>query len=88
MKASSTSTAIVNPSPTFASVPLGPWDVGSVVNVDMKPALSGGTPPFVWSATGLPPGLAIDPVIGIVSGTVQGPGDTNYTITITADDGR
>jgi hypothetical protein len=34
---------------------------------------SGGTPPYRWSAGGLPPGLSIDPSSGIVSGVPTSP---------------
>jgi VCBS repeat-containing protein len=48
---------------------------------------------LTYSATGLPPGLAIDPVTGVISGTIaanaSGPGGaTVYTITVTANDGN
>jgi hypothetical protein len=45
---------------------------------------SGGTPPYTWSATGLPPGLSIGSSSGTVSGT---PTTANtYTVTVTATD--
>ncbi len=46
--------------------------------------------PLAFSATGLPPGLTIDPVMGVISGEIavgaaeEGP----YTVTVTADDGK
>lgn len=39
-----------------------------------------------WSATGLPAGLSLDPVSGIVSGTITALG--TYNVTVTADDGN
>jgi VCBS repeat-containing protein/CshA-type fibril repeat protein len=43
-----------------------------------------------YSATGLPPGLTIDPETGLITGTID-PGAANdgpYAVTITADDGN
>src|SRR5215470_5740779 len=45
---------------------------------------SGGTPPYTWSATGLPPGLSIGSSSGTVSGTPTTAG--TYTVTVTATD--
>ncbi|MFF3286906.1 alkaline phosphatase family protein [Streptomyces sp. NPDC003023] len=42
---------------------------------------SGGTAPYSWSATGLPPGLSIDTATGLISGTPTAPG----TFTVTVD---
>ncbi|MDR6603056.1 VCBS repeat-containing protein [Achromobacter deleyi] len=46
---------------------------------------------FTYTADGLPPGLTIDPVTGIISGTLdhsasQGGNDGVYTVTVTATD--
>jgi hypothetical protein len=44
--------------------------------------------PLTFTATGLPPGMAIDPITGIISGTL--PPDASqtgpYTVTVTATD--
>jgi len=45
---------------------------------------SGGTPPYTWSATGLPPGITIGSTTGTVSGTPTTAG--TYTVTVTATD--
>ncbi len=45
---------------------------------------NGGTAPFRWSATGLPPGLSIDPSTGWVSGSPVAVG--TYPMTVTATD--
>ncbi len=43
--------------------------------------------PLVYSATGLPPGLAIDPDSGLVSGQVLAGAAGSHSVTITVDDG-
>ncbi len=43
---------------------------------------SGGTPPYQWSASSLPPGLAIDPASGIISGTPTSAGAFNFTVQV------
>jgi alpha-tubulin suppressor-like RCC1 family protein len=44
---------------------------------------TGGAAPYRWSATGLPPGLAIDPASGAISGTPSAGGRYTPTITVT-----
>ena len=43
---------------------------------------SGGTPPYTWSATGLPPGFSITPATGIITGTPVAPGTLSFTLTV------
>lgn len=45
---------------------------------------SGGTPPYIFSATGLPAGLSMS-TDGLLSGTPTGPANT-YPITVTMQD--
>src|SRR6266550_293541 len=44
---------------------------------------SGGTPPYTWSATGLPTGLSINSSTGLISGTPNAAGTFNVTVTAT-----
>ncbi|MDG4820696.1 trypsin-like serine protease [Asanoa sp. WMMD1127] len=48
---------------------------------------SGGTAPYTWSATGLPPGLAISSSTGTVTGTPTAAGSYGVTVTATASAG-
>lgn len=49
--------------------------------------LNGGTPPIVWSQTGLPGGLSMNSQSGVISGTpATETGGKTYTITVTAKD--
>ncbi|WP_117213103.1 M14 family zinc carboxypeptidase [Allorhizocola rhizosphaerae] len=50
-------------------------------SVTLNNSASGGTPPYTWSATGLPPGLSINSGTGQVTGTPTTAGTYNTTIT-------
>jgi serine protease len=56
--------------------------VGVAVSLSMS--ASGGTPPYTWSATGLPAGLSISSSSGVISGTPTTA--TTYSVTVTATD--
>ncbi|NMA94379.1 MAG: hypothetical protein GX975_06940, partial [Clostridiales bacterium] len=60
----------------------------AIANVDVKSAagFSGGTAPQVFSATGLPAGLKINPWTGVIYGAPTGVGPGG-TVTITVTDG-
>jgi prepilin-type N-terminal cleavage/methylation domain-containing protein len=57
----------VNPKPDVTRPAPQNSVAGTAVSLPM--VVTGGTAPFVWSATGLPAGLAIDPASGMISGT-------------------
>ncbi|MET7878843.1 Ig domain-containing protein [Micromonospora profundi] len=50
--------------------------------VALQMQATGGSGSYTWSATGLPPGLAIAPSTGLISGTLSTIG--SYTVTVTA----
>ncbi|MET9361694.1 putative Ig domain-containing protein [Streptomyces sp. NPDC006632] len=52
--------------------------------VELKNSAEGGTAPYTWSATGLPPGLGVAATTGTVSGTPTKVG--GYAVTVTATD--
>ena len=76
----------VSPTPLTQQFVLTPQDgiVGQPYTTTLL-AVSGGTTPYAWTATGLPPGLAINPSTGVISGTPTAavPGGTTVTITAT-----
>ncbi len=63
---------------------------GETVSVDVSGSFSDvdATDTLAFSATGLPPGLSIDPVTGEISGTIDFDAATGgpYTVTVTATD--
>ncbi|NIR35775.1 MAG: hypothetical protein GWN79_21075, partial [Actinobacteria bacterium] len=83
---------VSNPAPTVGA-PTGPqagFDA-QTVSLDVSGAFTdvdGDT--LTYSATGLPPGLTIDPVSGVISGTIAANASLSgpYAVTVTADDGQ
>lgn len=83
---------VVDPLVITAAPQTVPWMCG----VDTTAALfdaTGGWPPYTWSATGLPPGVTIDPGSGTLKGIVAccKPSDNcgkvvTYNIVVTAQD--
>jgi hypothetical protein len=49
---------------------------------------SGGSPPYIWVATGLPPGLGLNMSTGLVSGFPTQPGNFSVNVTLTDASGQ
>jgi hypothetical protein len=49
---------------------------------------TGGTPPYLWAATGLPPGLGLNASSGLVSGSPSLSGSYNVNVTLTDNSGQ
>ncbi|MEU4804283.1 S8 family serine peptidase [Actinosynnema sp. NPDC023587] len=72
--------AVTVTNPGNQSTPLG----GSA---NLQLTASGGTAPYAWSATGLPPGLSLGASNGLITGTATTPGAYTVTATATASAG-
>jgi hypothetical protein len=70
-----------------APVVANPGNQATVVGtaVTLNNSASGGTPPYTWSATGLPPGLSISSSTGQITGTPTTVG--TYSVTVSATGG-
>jgi hypothetical protein len=64
---------------TTASLPSG--RVNAAYSATL--AASGGLPPYTWSATGLPAGLALNPSTGAITGTPTQSGNFSVNVTVT-----
>jgi alpha-tubulin suppressor-like RCC1 family protein len=68
-----------------ASASLPPGVQGTPYSATVQ--VSGGEPPYNWSATGLPGGLTIDPASGTIAGTPSSSGGSIVALTVTDADG-
>jgi Ricin-type beta-trefoil lectin domain/Putative Ig domain len=65
----------------------GPIEAGAAVSVPVTATDSGAGQTFTFSATGLPPGLSINPASGVVTGSASADGQFDATITATDSGG-
>ena len=83
-------TAQATPPATGARIDVVPQAARTIavgVAGGLRPAASGGSRPVKWSATGLPPGMAVNYVDGTVSGTPTETGSFTTTLTAVGADG-
>jgi hypothetical protein len=75
-------TVTINAAPTIATNSL---PTGTVNRTYPATAItvSNGTPPYAWSATGMPSGVSIDAGTGVISGTPTATGTFTPSITVT-----
>jgi hypothetical protein len=66
-----------------AALPAG--DAGAVY-VAVGLTAAGGTMPYTWSAAGLPNGLTIDPLAGVISGAPQSTAGSPFSVTVNVTD--
>ncbi|HEU4404286.1 MAG TPA: PA14 domain-containing protein [Polyangiaceae bacterium] len=74
-----------NRAPALAPPAPGPLVIGAPASYALQATDPDGDP-LTFSATGLPPGLSIDPVTGLITGTVFTGG--SYPVVAQVDDGR
>ncbi len=94
--AKATITVTVNPvndAPVGTPLPAQKTTDGAVVSIPVAPNFSDvDNDTLSFSATGLPPGLTINPATGVISGTIDRSASQtnggNYTATITVSDGK
>jgi hypothetical protein len=71
--------------PTITTAPTLPNGTVGVAYGTATLAVSGGTPPYIWSisAGSLPPGLSLNAGTGTISGTPTASGPANFTVQVT-----
>ncbi len=76
--------SVAAPTITLPATALANGTMGATYSATLNPA-SGGTSPYTYAVTGgaLPPGLALSPSTGTLSGTPSAAGNFNFSVTAT-----
>jgi hypothetical protein len=83
LTASKTFTLTVTPAALVVNGPLQNQASTAGVPFSQSMSASGGSPPYLWTATGLPDGLSLDSASGTIAGTPATPGSYAVTIRVT-----
>jgi hypothetical protein len=76
--------SVITGAPQFSSFSLPSGRITNPYSFQVPVNSSPSLRPATFSASGLPPGLSIDPITGIISGVPTGAGNASYMVTITA----
>jgi hypothetical protein len=69
---------------TFSILTTSPLPDAAVgINYSQALQAAGGSPPYTWTATGLPAGITLDPASGMLHGTPTTPGAQTIAVTVT-----
>ncbi len=74
-------TIVVGPTLSITTATLPNAAIG--ISYSQTLVATGGAPAYTWSASGLPPGLTLDPATGILSGTPTAVGPQTISVTVT-----
>jgi sugar lactone lactonase YvrE len=80
--------SVITGAPQFSEFSLPSGRITNPYNFQVPVNSSPSLRPATFSATGLPPGLTIDPLTGVISGTPTGAGNASYMVTITATNAK
>ncbi len=81
-----TLTLTVGPAVSISTASLSNAVVGTAYSFTL--AVTGGTAPFTWAASGLPSGLSVNTTTGVISGTPTAVATPSVTVTVTDNAGK
>lgn len=80
--------SVITAAPQFAEFGLPSGRITNPYSFQVPVNSSPSLRPATFSASGLPPGLSIDPITGVISGVPTGAGNASYMVTLTATNAK